>query len=313
MKNDYGVRAEVLEFPAMVVIESTHICNAKCPNCPYTNSDIRLKYNNTPFMSWDILKRVADECIKHKSLIRITGGGEPMLNPHIVDFIVYVKENGGKISMITNGSKFTYNTLKKVIGHKIDAIEFSVDAGNKKEYLWARSGLDWDILNRNVKNAINIRNQISPDTRIIASIINQKNINVKRAEAYWTKVVDKVMIRKFLTWNYNDSSNSADSVPFLPIEKNIPCPYPFERLYVNPRGGVSICGCQDIAADYVIANIMEESIKNIWHGHEFTNLRKVHLAGHSNNVPVCVTCENRQYLSWNYNYLNVFKDVKNDS
>jgi len=41
-QNTYGLRDEALEFPMMSVLSFSYVCNALCPNCPYTNSEIRV-------------------------------------------------------------------------------------------------------------------------------------------------------------------------------------------------------------------------------------------------------------------------------
>jgi radical SAM protein with 4Fe4S-binding SPASM domain len=131
---------------------------------------------------------------------------------------------------------------------------------------------------------------------------------VDQAKAYWEKRVDKVQIRKFLTWGYNEN-HSADDSPYLPPEERLPCPWLFERLNVDSRGDVTLCG-EDIAFTCKFANIMERSIQEIWHGPEFTRFRELHLARKGHDIPICAACPDWQYRSWNYNYWKVLKDAE---
>jgi wyosine [tRNA(Phe)-imidazoG37] synthetase (radical SAM superfamily) len=187
----------------MLVLSFVYICNAKCPNCPYNNSDIRSKYKDAVYMSEDIFKRIADEAGLYGAYLRISGGGEPMLHRRATEFLVYAKEKGAKIGLITNGSRFNRENLTELIGAGIDVIEFSVDASDEKTYNMIRPGLDWDLLNRNAGLAVEIRKKFKAQTKFIASIINQKGVDVEAAEKYWSNIVDKVQIRKYLTWGYN--------------------------------------------------------------------------------------------------------------
>jgi MoaA/NifB/PqqE/SkfB family radical SAM enzyme len=306
-QEEYGLRPEAKEFPMMLVLSFVYVCNAGCPNFPYNNSEIRESYKDAMLMSDEVFRRLADEAGPHKSLLRLSGGGEPMLHPKAVEHILYAKQKGCRIGLITNGSRFNEENLTQLISAGIDAIEFSVDAGDAETYATVRANLDWDRLNASVRMAVDIRNRLKSPTRIVTSVINQQGVDVDKAEAHWGAIVDKVQIRKFLTWGYNDDK-SADASPYLPPEDRLPCPWLFERFNVDSRGDVTLCG-EDIAFKEKFANIMERSIKDIWLGPEFERFRQLHLARRGHELPICAACPDWKYRSWQYNYWKVLKDA----
>lgn len=306
-QEEYGLRSEAKEFPMMLVLSFVYVCNAGCPNCPYNNSEIRDSYKDAMLMSDEVFRRLADEAGPHKSLLRLSGGGEPMLHPKAVEHILYAKDKGCRIGLITNGSRFNEENLTTLIGAGIDALEFSVDAGDAETYATVRANLDWERLNASVRMAVAIRNRLKSPTRIVTSVINQQGVDVDKAEAHWSAIVDKVQIRKFLTWGYNED-HSADASPYLPPEDRLPCPWLFERFNVDSRGDVTLCG-EDIAFKERFANILERSIKDIWLGPEFTEFRRKHLERRGHEIPICATCPDWKYRSWQYNYWKVLKDA----
>ena len=307
-QDTYDVREGAKEFPMMVVLSFVYICNARCPNCPYNNSEIRSDYKDALIMPPELFKRIADECGPYGTILRLSGGGEPMLHPQAVELMLYAKAKGARIGLITNGSKFTADSLDTLIAAGIDAIEFSVDAADAETYSRVRPGLDWERLNRNVSLAVETRNRLRADTRIIVSIINQQGVDVKAAEEYWGGIVDKVQVRKYLTWGYNKNF-SADAAAYLPPEKRVPCPWLFERLNIDSRGDVTLCG-EDIAFKEKFGNILTRSIKEIWQGPEFTYFREKHQTGHGDDIAICAQCPDWQYRSWQYNYWKVLKDAE---
>jgi radical SAM protein with 4Fe4S-binding SPASM domain len=302
------MREGAQEFPLMVVLSFVYVCNAKCPNCPYNNSTIRNRYKDALFMAEEVFKRIADECAKYSAYLRISGGGEPMLHPKATDLLIYAKRKGARIGLITNGSIFDEENLEALIESEVDNLEFSVDAGDEETYGQVRCGLDWKKVNRNVNMAVAIRDRLKSRTRIIASIIDQQGVDVEMAERHWQNIVDKVQIRKFLTWGYNVDC-SGDPTPYLPPEERIPCPWLFERLNIDTRGDVTLCG-EDIAFDHKFANIFEKSIKEIWLGSEFEDFRAKHLSGRGHKIPICLSCPDWQYRSWNYNYWKIISDAE---
>jgi len=305
----YGIRPEAQEFPMMCVLSFVYVCNARCPNCPYTLSTIREEYRDRPFMLEDTYKIIADQCGQHGSFLRLSGGGEPMMHPQAVELMEYAKNVGAKIGLITNGSFFDEENSKRLLTANIDMIEFSVDAGDAKTYQQVRAGLDWNLLLTNARRMVSLRNEMKSQTKIIASIIKQVDVDVEAAESFWSGIVDNVQVRKFLTWGIGDSSKSADPTPYLNPSEDIPCPFLFERLNIDSRGNVMVCG-YDIAANTNLGNVHEKSISEIWHGTDFEYYRQKHLSRKGNEIEMCRNCPDWKYRSWKHNYWKIVKDAE---
>lgn len=309
IQNIYGIRPEAKEFPMMCVLSFVYVCNAICPNCPYTNSEIRADYKNKPFMDEKTFKIIADQCGKYGAWIRISGGGEPMLHPKAIELMEYAKEVGAKVGLITNGSRFTCESSTRLLEAEVDMIEFSVDAADFETYAKVRKGLDWDVLLKNIKRMIKIRNKLKSSTKIIASGISQEGVSIDVIAKFWEQIVDNFQKRKYLTWGINDPSRSADQVPYLPPEQLIPCPFIFERLNIDSRGKVMVCGF-DIAAITDMGNVHEKSIKEIWQGEGFKYYRQMHLERKGNKIELCKNCPDWKYRSWKHNYWKIEKNAE---
>lgn len=312
-QSEYGLRPEAKEFPMMCVLSFVYPCNAECPHCPYTNSNIRDEYKDQPYMSEETFKRIADEAGSYNSYLRISGGGEPMLHPKAVELLVYAKNVGCKVGLITNGSAFTVKGTQALLDAGVDMIEFSVDASDPDTYAWVRKGLDWDKLLRNTKRMVEYRNRICSMSKIIASGINQDGVDIDDVEKFWINEigVDNFIKRKFLTWGENttlDDSNSADTTLYLDTD-SVPCPFIFERLNIDSRGNVMVCG-YDIAANTNMGNINQQSLKEIWHGEGFEYYRKLHLANRGKEISLCSTCPDWKYRSWKHNYWKVVENAE---
>ena len=305
----YGIRSEAMEFPMMCVLSFSYVCNAKCPNCPYTNSEIRSDYKDRPFMNEDTFKIIADQCGEYGAWVRISGGGEPLLHPQAVELIEYAKKAGARVGLITNGSRFTEESSSRLLQANVDMIEFSVDAADPDNYARVRNGLKWENLVANVKRMVEVRNTMKSKTKIIASGVNQEGIDIEVVARFWEPVVDNFQKRKYLTWGINDPSKSADPTPYLPPEERIPCPFIFERLNIDSRGKVMVCGF-DIAAVTDMGNVHEKSIKEIWHSNDFEHYRQKHLSGKGDDLELCRNCPDWKYRSWKHNYWKIVDNAE---
>lgn len=307
-QNEYGVRPEATEFPMMCVLSFVYICNAQCPNCPYTNSDIRQEYRDRPLMQEDTFKIIADQCGPHRAWIRLSGGGEPMLHPQAVELIEYAKSKGARIGLITNGSRFTENSIRSLLACGTDMIEFSVDAGDPDTYGSVRPGLDWERLVSTVESMVSLRQQMGSPTKIIASGINQEGVDIEQVAAFWSGIVDEFQRRKYLTWGINED-HSGNAEPYLRPEEQIPCPFIFERLNIDSRGKVMVCG-YDIRAITDMGNIHEQSIAEIWKGEGFEYYRRLHLERRGTEIPLCSQCPDWKYRSWKHNYWKIVQTAE---
>jgi MoaA/NifB/PqqE/SkfB family radical SAM enzyme len=325
---DAGELEKYLEFPDMVVVSVAYPCNAHCPNCPYTpgNSELRLKYGDAPYIPPELFEKIADECGEAGrrgwlpggvgSMIRITGGGEPMLHPAgMTNLIEYAKRAGARVYLNSNGSMFRGDDLDRLLACNVDNVEISVDAGDEATYAVVRKGLDWKVLLENLRYLIDRRNRIGSRTTIEVSVINQQLVagRIAQIERFWYDFgVDNVIVRKFLTWGSNtnlDPDESADPIAYLDREAGLPCPYPFHRLNIDTRGKVEVCGF-DIMGRTNMGNVREQSIRAIWKGAMFTWWREKHRRGEGGDIPLCAECPDWKYRSWEHNYRKALRDAQ---
>jgi len=333
----FGLRHGAEEFPLMVILSIIYPCNFGCPNCPYTdgNSEIRRFYHEHhgdlfPVALW---QKIADECGEFGAWLRCTGGGEPMLHPEMVSMIEYAKNRGARVWLNTNGSMFgptlkLRDKLKRIIAAGIDLIEFSMDSGNAQTYSkvrpprgghprnpeqWWRGHVD------NVRAALELRKLFRAPSRVVVSIIRQKEIEgeLEAAIDFWLKEVgvDDVITRKFLTWDDNTKIPPGKSLdPHLyaesPAQGQHPCVWPFERLNVDTLGRVALCG-QDISfrTAKFFPNVKEKSIKEIWRGERFDWYRQMHLEGRGSECWPCHGCSAwfAGIRDWEYGWLKVLQ------
>jgi radical SAM protein with 4Fe4S-binding SPASM domain len=307
-----GLKRGAKNFPLMVVVAVSYVCNAKCPQCPYTQSDIRHSYKDTPFIAQSTFERIAAECGRHHSLLRITGGGEPLLHPKMVDMIEQAKDIGARVGLITNGSLLTSTVADRLLMVNTDAIEISVDAADEVTYAVVRKGLNFNRMLENVRYIVARRKANRSTTKIIVSIVNQEAIKDKLAETilFWKKIVDDVQVRKFLTWGIGDPEKSGDKKPYLIDRgKKAPCPFPFERLNVDSRGKIEFCGF-DIAGKTDFGNVNDTTIESVWKGEKFNRWRQLLLDGKYEEIGICKECPDWKYRSWRYNYWNVLEKAE---
>lgn len=303
----YGFRsAAAAEFPEMVVCGMCFVCNARCVHCPNAATDFTASLSGDDrFMSWEILRRVADECGAHPhSLVRVSSAGEVLMHPDATAMIEYILRvnRARNVALTTNGAMLTRARSESFLANGIRSIEFSLDGHTKELFEAIRVGLDFHAVQRNLDDLLELRTLGGHKTRIIASVIAQPlNWNkVDEIKKYWLdRGVDDVLVRPLLS--FKGVIPRTDEQVINQIGEGVPCPFLWERVLVDSVGGVRGC-VSDIFNHALLGNVMKNSIGQLWHGPEIEEWRELHLGGKWKEASACGECVDIQTRSWDYNY-----------
>ena len=88
-------------------IEFNRICNFNCVYC-YAQNGSNDKHDLTKEEFCDVINQARD--LGTRKIIIL--GGEPMLYPHIIEMLQYIKKYGMEIELFTNGTNITQSTAK---------------------------------------------------------------------------------------------------------------------------------------------------------------------------------------------------------
>ena len=80
-KIGFKFKPKVLEFPKMIIVETSSYCNLSCIHCSRTYL-VRNGNFTESFMEFDLYKKIIDEMSQYKyTTLRPMGFGEALINP----------------------------------------------------------------------------------------------------------------------------------------------------------------------------------------------------------------------------------------
>jgi len=144
-------------------LEPAIACNLNCVMCPW--KETREKEAGTGIMSQDIWEAVRPLLSEIKS-IDFTGGGEPLLQPRLSEWIKEAKSNGCETGILTNGLLITEKKGEALMASGIDWISISIDGANAKTYNKIRKGSNFDTVCKNTSRLTAMRKGIRPKIMI---------------------------------------------------------------------------------------------------------------------------------------------------
>lgn len=308
---EYGFLSErEKNFPAMVVMEITNVCNLECVHCPYVFISKRKDYK-PKHMSWELYEKVVEEVSGYKDvLFRFICDGEPLMHPRFLDMIRLAKGKGiFPVNFVTNGTLLNEEMSENVLDADIDIVEISLDAFSRSTYDKIRRKSDFGLVTSNVHRFIEMRNRKQSRTKIFVSIIDQKEAEGELAQFvdYWKVRVDKVLTRVYT------------SIGGLVDEKKLkiscngdrwPCPQLWRRMFINVDGFAEFC-VEDWNDETIIGDVKNKTIKEIWSSPEYEKIRGSHLSGNFHDVAYCGRCKDWKAREWSYDYFSAVSQVLN--
>lgn len=258
----------VSDYPLLVDIELSSICNLKCPMC-YTISDEFKKFVNTKRMDYEIYKKIIDEIAFKVPAIRLSLRGESTLHPKFAECIKYAKDNGIKeVSTLTHGFKLTIPYFKKIAEAGIDWITISID-GVDETYNSIRKPLKFSDLLNKIKEIKKYKseNNIKKPVIKVQGIWPAIKKNVKKYYDTFSPLVDQVA--------FNPLVDVLDKSRKTEFDMSFSCPQQYQRLTIGADGLVMKCA-NDENNKEIVGDINRQTVHEIWHGEKMQRIREMH-------------------------------------
>ena len=263
-------KREIREYPLLVDLELSSICNLHCPMCPTGTKEYKSKVTKG-LMGFELAKKIIDEVVGKVFALRLSLVGEPTLNPRLLDVIKYAKDKGIKeISFLTNGSKLDMDFFKKLVTAGADWITISID-GLDEVYNSIRKPLDFK---RTLKSLGDIK-KFKDQNNLIKPVIKAQGIwpairpNPSRYYEVLSVLVDLVAYNPLIDYSEHDSEDN------ITYEDNFACSQLYQRIVVCSDGNIKMCSNDELRNE-IIGNAMVQTIYDVWHGDRFNRIREIH-------------------------------------
>lgn len=281
--SDYPQRQYVSEYPLLVDLELSTLCNLHCPMCYTITEEFKQKVNAC-LMDFGLFTSIVDEIAGKVPAIRLSLRGEPTIHPKFLECIEYAKRKGiQEVSTLTNGSRLSAGFFKKMLDAGMDWITISVD-GLDEMYESIRKPLKFSEILEKLQDI----KRIKKEQRVHKPVIKVQSI--------WPAIRENP--EKF----YNTIASYVDVIAFNPLidylgnddgimyEDNFSCCQLYQRLVVGADGQAMMCS-NDEEGTVIVGDANSESIYEIWHGDALNRTRDIHRQQDGFlKIPVCVRC-----------------------
>jgi radical SAM protein with 4Fe4S-binding SPASM domain len=308
---EYGyVKPEHQDFPPILVIAVTNLCNMACIHCAHPVIKKDPGYRGT-FMKPEVHTAIVEQCKPFKDqlwVFRYAADGESLLHPKFLDFVEETKAAGiGPVDLTTNAQTLDDEKMRRLLLAPIDVIDVSLDAHTKESYEKIRIRGDFDVVTANLRRLVELRDELGSPTKIMTSIIKQKEAldEVEAFEAFWGQHVDEVVVRGL---NSDLGIVNLAETYFEDDLARWPCHQFWKRVTVNHDGDVRFC-VEDWRNTGLVGNVLETSIEEMWKSPVYERFRELHRTGRWNDMKMCAKCQDWQHMRWDHGFEKTINKV----
>jgi short-subunit dehydrogenase/MoaA/NifB/PqqE/SkfB family radical SAM enzyme len=138
----------------LLQVESAIACNLKCIMCPWR--EMAHKHSRRGLMTPEVWAAIVPHLSEVQS-VDFTGGGEPLLQPRLVEWVRQACEAGCETGLLTNGTLLTEEKAKELMSAGIDWVCVSLDGATAEVFESIRPGARFETVCRNLKTLTALR------------------------------------------------------------------------------------------------------------------------------------------------------------
>ena len=290
---NYNKRRVVLDNPPTFVwIEPTNHCNLKCIMCPNGAGMVRTEKG---YLDYGLYVKIIDEIGSFASTIVLALGGESLLHPKFIDMVKYADKKRIRVCLNTNATMLNEEMSRLLLGSGLSNVSFAFDGFNKKTYESIRVGGDFEKTLNNILGFLRIRKKLkSKKPYTVLSILkigtegckkNEKDAFLKQFDG----LIDEIRLRDVSSWG----NTFKDSDKFTHDRYDVlwtPCSRLWSSICVAWNGDVMPC-IYNANHEYVVGNVKESRLLDIWNSGKMVNLRKAMIdETYLDLSPLCENC-----------------------
>ena len=295
-----------LDTPLSLNIEASRACNIKCIYCVHSLPGEKLADINfkPDIMDRDIYFKIVDDCKafeKKIKTIRFAGMGEPLMNRHLAEMITYTKQSEicDQIVVFTNALLLNHEVSSALINAGTDVFRITIQGLSAKTYKEnAGAKHDYEAFMDNLKYLYKIRSKCRIFIKMLDFAVKEEE------EVFYDMfgdICDEIAIENVTTANnevdYSDifqEDNKLIVTGEHEMNRVHVCPYPFYMLTINADGNVSAC-CKAINKAFLVGNVRQESLYEIWSNQRINELRVFQLKHTRFKHGICRDCASLDY------------------
>jgi len=200
----YPAIKKTTNYPPLVQIEPTSICNYRCVFCYQTDARLSDKKNgHMGVMSLELFKDIIDQLEGNVEGVTLASRGEPTVNKRLGEFLQYMSGKFLATKINTNAYLLNEKIIHSILEADLQTLVFSADAASEPLYSKLRVNGDLERVLKNIDKFHQIKENQYPNSQLITRVSGVRyndQQNMKDMEGFWQEYVDQVAFVDYNPW-----------------------------------------------------------------------------------------------------------------
>jgi MoaA/NifB/PqqE/SkfB family radical SAM enzyme len=247
----------------------------------------------------DLVRKIVDQGVRHGGIVYyLHKDGEPLMHPHILDIIAYIKAAHPKnqVRLTTNGTLLKEETARRLIQLRVNQVRVGVRAATREAYIRVHKKDHFERVRANVERMLELKKElrVSDPMMIVQIVVCEDTVGeIELFRQQWSEKDVYMEIKDFMSWG---GWTSDDTLPQKNDDhRRPPCIDPFHNLVVNWDGKVSLCSL-DWNGSVPLGHVGRQDVLQVWHGEPVKAVREAHLKGNFTHNSMCANCQEWRYV-----------------
>lgn len=311
-------------FPYVLKVESTNICNLRCPFCLDRDRSAYEKGRGFGRMTLDDFKKIVDVLGPYTIRMNLYGSGEPVLFPETFEMVSYASSNNIGVAISANLSNFKKENVDKLLTCGLEHLIISCHGATSESYLKYNVGGNFERVMENMRHIVRRKKELGLklpfiDWQFLLFSHNQHERPLARKLA---KEIGVDLIRFVLPnippehkaeWRPRLHGEPPPDKDKAPREEPAPaaeapppqdpkkvkvnihrCSWPYRSIFFNWDGGILPCCHDQINNEQDMGDIhsLDDFLKT-WNGDRYQQARRLsNFEIHPDRAPIPLSCNN---------------------
>lgn len=277
------------DFPLVLSLEPTNICDLKCYYCPRQKAK-----KGQGMMDMGLFRKLIDETVDYNRLIMLNlhKDGESFLHPDFLKMVRHAKDRKAAdiIHVNTNAVSWNDEIISAILDSGIDDITVSIDAARPETFMEHKKKDKLRVVEENVLKLLKARKtkgQKKPFLRV--KIMEFDKISKEELSEFfdrWQGAADMVQVTGIHNW--------GDGIKGLRVtdeesSSRYPCALLWYSLVINWNGEATVCSV-DWDTQIKVGDARNQTLHEIWNSPEIKRARLAQLKSDFSSYPVCRDC-----------------------
>jgi len=282
-------------------IEVAGGCNYTCKMCPQSLPGRGPEW--TRLMPLTQFTDILDQIIADFGTpqINLEGSGEPTLNKRLPEYISAVKQRGLVSYINTNGKRFTGDFMQECVDAGLNYARFSCVGYDSDTYTQWMNQDYFEGLKLNIQDAQDYVLKSGADTVFSSYHLILDNTQTEwEIDQYRQNFIEPLNITAYI-WKQHNWSGNYSATYNRDAQTKRSCGRPSAPEITIRAGGVDgktgavVSCCQTLGppreAQSVLGHVSESSVKDIYTGELYQELREKHSVGDFDSISYCKDCD----------------------